>query len=85
LDIRGRKWQEVGEECLMRSFVTWTLHQIYSGIKSMRMRWAENLERMREMINAYKMLVGIPEGKKLLRKHRRRWEDNTRMDLSEIK
>jgi hypothetical protein len=23
-----RKWQEAGEDYIMRSFVTWTLHQI---------------------------------------------------------
>jgi hypothetical protein len=29
-------------------------------------------------------LVGRPEGKKPLRRPRRRWEDNTKMDLREI-
>jgi hypothetical protein len=28
LHIRGRKWQEAGEDCIMRSFITCTLHQI---------------------------------------------------------
>jgi hypothetical protein len=31
--------------------------------------------------HAYKILVRKPEGKKSLRKHRRRWEDNIKMDL----
>jgi hypothetical protein len=26
LSLRGRKWQETGEECIMRSFITYTLH-----------------------------------------------------------
>jgi hypothetical protein len=39
---------------------------------------------MGEMRNAYKMLVGKPEGKRPLRKLRQRWEDNIRMDLREI-
>jgi hypothetical protein len=39
---------------------------------------------MGEMRNAHKMLVGKPEGKRPLGKPRRRWEDNIRMDLSEI-
>ena len=30
------------------------------------------------------MLTGKPTGKRLLRKPRRRWEDNIRMDLEEI-
>jgi hypothetical protein len=34
--------------------------------------------------NAYKILVGKPEGKRLLGRHRRRCEDNIRMDLREI-
>jgi hypothetical protein len=32
---------------------------------------------------AYKILVGKPEGKRLLGRPRRRWEDNIRMDLRE--
>jgi hypothetical protein len=31
---------------------------------------------MGEMINMYKILVGKPEGKRPLRRHRLRWEDN---------
>jgi hypothetical protein len=30
------------------------------------------------------VLVGKPEGKRLLRKLRRRWEDNIKMDLHEV-
>jgi hypothetical protein len=26
-----RKWQEAGEDCIMRSFITCTLHQILLG------------------------------------------------------
>jgi hypothetical protein len=36
------------------------------------------------MRNAYKILVGKPEGKKALGRPRRRWEDNIRMDLRGI-
>jgi hypothetical protein len=38
---------------------------------------------MGEMRNAYKILVGKPEGKGTLGRHRRRWEDNIKMDLRE--
>jgi len=31
LDLRRRKWQEAGEDCMMRNFITCTLHQILLG------------------------------------------------------
>jgi hypothetical protein len=34
--------------------------------------------------NVYRVLVGRPEGKRPLRKPRRKWEDNIKMDLREI-
>jgi hypothetical protein len=37
-----------------------------------------------EKRNAYRSLVGKPEGKRPLGRPRRRWEDNIRMDLREI-
>jgi hypothetical protein len=40
---------------------------------------------MREMRNAYKILVGKPEGKRPRGRPRRRWEDNIIMDLREIR
>jgi hypothetical protein len=39
---------------------------------------------MRKMRNAYKILVGRPEGNSPLGRYRCRWEDNIRMDLVEI-
>ena len=33
---------------------------------------------------AYRVLVGKPEGKRLLGRPRRRWMDNIRMDLLEV-
>jgi len=36
------------------------------------------------MRNAYKNLVWTPEGNRPLGRRRRRWEDNIRLDLSEI-
>jgi hypothetical protein len=40
---------------------------------------------MGEKGNAYRSLVGKPEGKRPLRKPRRRWEDNIKMYLREIR
>jgi hypothetical protein len=39
---------------------------------------------MGETRNAYRILVGKPEGKRPLGRPRRRWEDNIKMDLGEI-
>ena len=36
------------------------------------------------MRGAYRCLVGKPEGKRPLRRLRRRWEDNIKMDLQEV-
>jgi hypothetical protein len=39
---------------------------------------------MGEKMNAYRILVGKPEGKRPLARPRRRWVDNIKMDLREI-
>jgi hypothetical protein len=52
-------------------------------IKSRRMRWAGNVSRMGETRNAYRILVGKPEGKRLLGRPRRRWVDDIKTDLTE--
>jgi hypothetical protein len=53
-------------------------------IKSRRMRWAGHVARRGELRNAYRILVGKPEGKRRLGKPRRRWVDNIKIDLREI-
>jgi hypothetical protein len=50
------------------------LHNLYSS--SRRMRWAEHVARMGEKRNAYRILVGKPEGKRPLGRPRLRWVDN---------
>ncbi|KAJ4440720.1 hypothetical protein ANN_08868 [Periplaneta americana] len=66
------------------------LHALYSSpdiirnIKSRRLRWAGHVARMGESRNAYRVLVGRPEGKRPLGRPRRRWEDNIKMDLREV-
>jgi hypothetical protein len=41
--------------------------------------------RRRRRRNAYKILVGEPEGKRPLRRPRNRWEDNIRKNLKEMR
>jgi hypothetical protein len=53
-------------------------------IKSRRMRWAGHVAGMEEKRNAYRLLVGKPEGKRALGRPRSRWVDNIRMDLGEV-
>jgi hypothetical protein len=48
------------------------------------MRQAEHVARTRERRGAYRILVGRPEGRRPLGRHRRRWEDNIKMDLKEV-
>jgi hypothetical protein len=40
--------------------------------------------KLGEVRGAYNILVGRPEGRRPLGRPRRRWEDNTEMDLREI-
>jgi hypothetical protein len=66
------------------------LHNLYYSpsiiriIKSRRIRWAGLLERMGDKRNAYRILVGNPEGNRLLGRPRGRWEDNIKIDFREI-
>ena len=53
-------------------------------IKSRRLGWAGHVARLEEDRSAFKMLTGKPTGKRPLGRPRRRWEDNFRIDLSEI-
>jgi hypothetical protein len=53
-------------------------------IKSRRMRWIGHVADMGEKRNAYKILMGKPEGKRLLGRPRRRWENSIKVDQTEI-
>jgi hypothetical protein len=57
---------------------------IITIIKSRRMRWTGHVARMGEKRNAYRLLVGKPEGRRPVGRPRRRWVDNIRMDLGEV-
>jgi len=66
------------------------LNDLYSSpnivwvIKSRRMRWTGYVAHMGEERGVYRVLVGKPEGRRLLGRPRRRWVDNIRMDLQEV-
>jgi hypothetical protein len=66
------------------------LHNLYYSpsivrmIKSRKMRWAGHVARLEKKRTAYRIMVGKPEGKRLLGRPECRWEDNIRMDLGEI-
>ena len=66
------------------------LHALYSSpniirsLKSRRLRWAGHLPCMEQSRNAYRVLVGKPEGKRPLGRPRGRWENNIKMDLREV-
>jgi hypothetical protein len=87
--IFGPKTHEVTGD--WRKLHNETLHNLYSSpniirnIKSRRMRWAEHVARMGETRNAYKILVGKPEGKRTQGRPRRRWVDNIKTNLREIR
>jgi hypothetical protein len=53
-------------------------------IKSRRMRWAWYVARMGQKKNAYRILVGKPEGKRPVGRPRCRWVDNIKMEFREI-
>jgi hypothetical protein len=67
------------------------LHSLYSSpnivrmIKSRRMRWVGHVARRGKGRSVYKVLVGRSKGKIPLRRPRRRWEDNIKLDLREIR
>jgi hypothetical protein len=66
------------------------LHRLNSSpsivrvIKARRIRWAGHVACMGEARGGYNILVGRPEGRRPLRRPRRRWKDNIKMDLREV-
>jgi hypothetical protein len=48
------------------------------------MRWAGHVTRIREKRGVYRILVGKPEGKRLLGRPTHRWENNITINIQEI-
>jgi hypothetical protein len=86
--IFGPKRDEMNGD--LRKLHNEELHNLYSSpniirmIKSRRMRWAGHVARIGEKRNAYRILVGKPEGKRPLGRPRHMWMDNIKIDLREI-
>jgi hypothetical protein len=86
--IFGQKKHEVTEG--WRKLHSEELHKFYSSPTVIRMtksrtsRWVEHVARIGAKRNAYRILVGKPEGKRPLGRLKCRWMDNVKMDLTEI-
>jgi hypothetical protein len=48
------------------------------------MRWAGHVARIGEDRGVHRVLLRKPEGNRPLRRARRRWKDNIKMDLQEV-
>jgi hypothetical protein len=75
------EWRKLHNEELRDMYSSPSIIRI---IRSRKMRWAGHVARMGEKKNAYRLLVGKPEGKRPLGRPRCRWVDNIRKDLGEV-
>ena len=85
--IFGLKRNENG---LWKRLYNEELHSLYCSpsivrvIKSRRLRWAGHVARMKEERSAFKTVTRTTLGKRPLGRHRRRWGDNTTMNLKKL-
>ena len=80
MDENG-EWRRLHNEELHSSYRSANIVRV---IKTRRLRWAGHVARMKEGSSAFKILTGIAAGKRSLGMLRHRWEDNIRLDLTEI-
>jgi len=74
------EWRKLHNEKLRDLY---SLPNIVRVVKTRRMRWAGHVARMGEGRGVHRALVG-KQGKRPLRRPRRRWEDNIKMSLREV-
>jgi hypothetical protein len=77
-EVRG-EWRRLHNKELYALYFSLNIIRV---IKSRRLRWAGYVARIKKEIVAYRVLMGKPEGRRPLRRLRRRWEDNIKMYLS---
>jgi len=79
-EVTGQ-WRKLHNEELKNLYSSPNIVQV---IKSRRMRWAGHVAIKGETRGVYRVLAGKPVGKRPLRRHRHRWEDNIKMDLQKV-
>ena len=81
MDLRVTKYQKE-----WRRLHNKELYHLYSSpniirvINSRRLKWTGHVARIGESRDAYRVLIGKPEGRRPLGSPRRRWKDNIKMD-----
>jgi len=76
------EWRQLHNEELSDLY---SLPNIVRVVKSRKMRWEGHVARTGEGRGVHRVLVGKPEGKRPLGRPRRRWEDNIKMALREVR
>ena len=54
-------------------------------MKSRRIRWVRHVASIGEGRGVYRVLMGKPEGKGPFERATRRWEDDIKMDIQEVR
>ena len=70
--------------CTLRNKVTPRSVKSFVKTKVSFLRWAGYVARMGEERGVNRVLVGKPEGRRLVGRPRRRWVGNIRKDLQEV-
>ena len=84
LRIFGPKRHEVKREWRKLLIDMYSSPNIVPVIKLRRIRWGGHVVCMGEKRGIYRVLVGKPERKRPLGRHKHIWEDNIKMDLQEV-
>jgi hypothetical protein len=66
------------------NYALYSSPNIMQVIRSRRLRWAGHVAHMGEKRGACRALMGQPEGRKPLGKHRCRWGDSIKLDLRDV-
>jgi len=76
------EWRRLHNEELTDMYSSFNILRV---IKSKRIRWAGHVVRISEERGVYRVLLGKLEGRRPLWRPRRRWVDNIRLDLQEVR